>query len=257
VANRGRFSAAEARKEVIGAGLDILQDKGLEPGLSRVTLNDAIAAAGVPRPSAYRVFTRPDNSPQNEFRAAVLLSLIERFGATAQRSIDMLIGKGGALAEMDNPVHAASALREMVRVVSLAKAEEIKTALGAGFATSLIATAIDPEPDSTTAEAFEGLFDSITDGYANAYANILRFFGLRARPQTSLKQVATLIVQAADVTLLQNLPSFASQKMRPTGPDDEMQEWNTLGIIIEGYILTLLMPDTDAEVSADLRTWVT
>lgn len=251
-----RFSAVEARDEVIQAGLEILREQGLEPGLSRVTLNDSIAAAGVPRPSAYRVFTGPDLAPQDEFRAALLVSLVERFGATAQRSVGVVVGEGKAVLEMDDPVEAASVLREIVRVASLAEEEEMRTALGAGFSTSLIATAMDAEPDPATVEAFKTVFDSITDRYANAYGDVLKLFGLRAQPQTSLKQIAALIVQAADVTLLHNFGPFASRKMRPTGPGGEMQEWSTLGIVIEGYILTLLEPDPNVAFSADLRTLV-
>ncbi|MGI9594947.1 MAG: hypothetical protein ACR2QK_02230, partial [Acidimicrobiales bacterium] len=61
---RKRFSADEARTALLDAGLELLDEKGLESGLARVTLSDAVTRSGVPRPSAYRVFSKGEFDPQ-------------------------------------------------------------------------------------------------------------------------------------------------------------------------------------------------
>jgi hypothetical protein len=43
---------------------------------------------------------------------------------------------------------------------------------------------------------------------------------------------------------------------RPTGDDGQLETWTQRSLNLEGLILTCFEPDPEAEVSADLSTWL-
>jgi len=51
-----RLKAAESRRALLDAGLELLKSRGVAPGLDRVTLKEAIEVSGVPRSTAYRLY---------------------------------------------------------------------------------------------------------------------------------------------------------------------------------------------------------
>lgn len=261
MAKKRRFSAAEARAEVIKAGMKLVAEVGTEPGLARVRLNDAIARSGVPRPSAYRVFTNSERLPQSEFRAALLVALVREQapisdGSQVFDAASRVLANNKDLLDSGSPTDLAWLLREFIRVIGLIKSNELRTFESAIYSMSLRSLAMDPYPDPDLVHLFDSLIRRITSDFAAVYDPVVKQFGLRPRAGTSVEEFAELTVQASGMAILQKFPSFAEPVLRPTGRDGELLEWDALAVTVHGLVLSMLEPDPESDVRVDLASGV-
>ncbi|MGI9608382.1 MAG: hypothetical protein ACR2P0_19790, partial [Acidimicrobiales bacterium] len=87
VTQRGRgrppkFPPAEVRARLLAEARRVLHEHGVESGLDAITLDGAIAAADVPRGSAYKIWQSEGQTPQDAFREAVVVDVL-RMPATS------------------------------------------------------------------------------------------------------------------------------------------------------------------------------
>lgn len=254
-----RFSQDATRTALLEAGKQLLVDRGLDTGLGRVTLNDAVVQSGVARASAYRVFTKEDIDPQVAFRTELLISYINEDPLETRRpAAERIAADAMEAVRTDDPAEQAAALREAIRV---------------GYAGTIAGLADDPNwqvvGPSWAATAFnewapEELMEAHRVGaiknsqhFLPLYQQVSVACGLRIRAEFSW-EVFALMAQSAAITgsFHRRYHPHLGATMRPTGPNGALQPWSHAAVLVEGLVLTAFEPDPDAALSADLSTWI-
>ena len=120
VRRRTYRKADESTAMLIAAGRDLLRERGLAPGLGRVTLNDAIERSGIPRSSAYRLYGGlygGNEGPLESFRLALLESLIDdHLNRVGQHDeFRTVIAEEASRFDTADSAELALALREVIR----------------------------------------------------------------------------------------------------------------------------------------------
>lgn len=257
-----RFTAEQAYDALISAGQELVAEHGASIGVSGVTLNQAIARSGVPRPSAYRIFSQGEADPQQAFRSALLLSWVDGgswtdMTATTDVVFPLLEGNKAIFDEGD-PGKLATLLREVVRVGSAAFAahsvESLKVSVySTALASGMPCNAHDERLHEALVEA-----EARNVGYRSLYEAMYPEFGLRLRPGWDW-DMFTLMFSTASVgtALRHHVNPNVREVMRPTGPDGTYQPWTMLGMMLESFILTTIEADPDAPHSARINDWLT
>lgn len=252
-----RLKAAESRRALLDAGLDLLKSHGVAPGLDRVTLKEAIELSGVPRSTAYRLY-EGGKGQLEEYRADLLADLDNSVDPSATRTaVQQTLAEVEPLIASGEPASLATALREVVRVAVNTNMESVADSLEWRVYMSSLAslgTGLDSDPDLT--EAFRVAASEFGERFVDLFETIAGTFGIRTRPTLSLQDFGALASSVVEgVALRQHInPRLAGVK-RPTGADGELQSWNAAAIAIEGLLLTWTERDPNATVSADLSTW--
>ena len=254
---RKRLKAAESRRALLDAGLELLKSRGVAPGLDRVTLKEAIELSGVPRSTAYRLY-EGGKGQLEEFRADLLSDLDNSIDAApTMAAAEAVFAEVAPQIESGDPVQMAAALREVVRVIMNANMESVVSSLEWRVHMSSLAslgTGMEADPEMT--EAFRATASEFGERFIEFYNQLSSAFGLRTRQPLTIHEFGVLASSIAEgIALRQHVdPRLASMK-RATGPDGTLQSWNAAGIAIEGLLITWLEPDPAAVVSADLSTW--
>lgn len=246
---------------MLDAGLELLDERGLGSGLARVTLHDAIVRSGVPRPSAYRVFSNGDFDPQEEFRTALLVHLLGEVSPTLAATAGFTAARKVLEEEQEryasgDPDALAYILREMVRVSTETIWSFVTPRTGAYFAT-VLSLVIDDDPYPPLVEAHRTLYRNGLKRNGEFYSEMLDVFGLRLRPGLDFHQFsssfALLVSQVWDGNL-----SFGAEPTieLPTGPGGEKRPWTPLGLSCVGLILVTVEADPRAIVSARIGAWL-
>lgn len=260
-----RFSSEEARQELLLAGRELVRDRGLEAGLSRVTFGDAIVRSGVPRGSAYRLWANHRFEPQDAFRADLMADLIERGTVAESEPTEVAIFDAAkrelALIDASDPVELAFALRQIVRVGCEVNVKSIAASSEWGvYLASFAAIAFESAPDAAIIAAHERGETYATAQYVELYQTLARTFGLRLRSGMSWEQFSSLAAAAAQGAALRWRFNVSSRRIpRPTGRDGANQDWTAFGVLFEGLLLATATADRDGSttVSADLSSWLT
>lgn len=254
-----RFSQQEARVALIEAGKKLLVDRGLDSGLGLVTLNDAIALSGVPRASAYRAFTNDENDPQVTFRTELLVGYVSEDPLRARAdAATNVIDQALQSQDTSDPVQLATTLREIIR---LGFAGNVATLLSNPhwriMAPSWAATALNGDAPQKLVEAHRAASELSANYFIPIYKKVAETFGLRLRAGLDWQTIALLAESAPTVDSIYRKyhPSLHTIE-RATGPDGEMQTWSHAAILVEGLILANSEPDPEADVSADLKSWL-
>ncbi len=244
---------------MLEAGQKLLVRHGLDSGLGLITLNAAIVESGVPRASAYRVFDRDDLDPQVAFRTDLLITYIEsdplaRRRAAAQAITDDVLD---AL-QTDDPIALANALRESIRlgfagnVVSLVDDPDWRI-IGPSWATTALT---DWAPEKLVEAHREGDLASVRY-FVPLYQQVSAACGLLLRPELDWTTFALLANStAASATFYVKYHPELRSIVRPTGPGGEDRQWSHAAVLVEGLAMTSFIPDPDAQVSADLSSWL-
>ena len=261
LAKKKRFTAAQARAALLDAGLQLLEERGLELGVARVSLNDAVLRSGVPRPSAYRVFSSGDLDPQDEFRTNLLLHLFT--DSTHQRATERAFAAAADVllverlrVDRGDPDELAFVLREMVRSAA-ATIWSSATAVEGVHLSTVLSLVVDPEPYQPLVGAVDRHRRETVERNLGFYRATCKTFGIRPRRPFDLRQVALYFAFAVDQIWDGNLglgdePGI----LRPTGPHGELLPWTPFGISLEGLILVMFEEDPDAPASARLSAWL-
>jgi len=255
-APKKRLKAAESRRALLDAGLQLLKSRGVAPGLDRVTLKEAIELSSVPRSTAYRLY-EGGRGQLEEFRADLLadLDVVE-----VQPSIDAVqdtLVEVAPLIESQNPTKLAAALREIIRVATNRNLESLGASLEwRMFMSSLAAMDTGVDNDKSVDESFRMAASQFGDEYTTLFKDLMVVFGLRVQAHHTIEEFAVVIAAIAEgVALRAPLDDRLANINRPTGPKGETQRWTATGCSLEALLLVWLEPDPDAEASADLSTW--
>ncbi|MEM9611623.1 MAG: hypothetical protein AAF962_22540 [Actinomycetota bacterium] len=256
-----RFSADEARAALLEAGAQLLEERGFGRGLGRITLGDAVIKSGVPRPSAYRLYTGRPEDPQIEFRRELILYLLDN-SVVLERSDAGFEEATEAMAALEHLIDSgdgsqiATALRETIRLATnnLWATATMREAASRAAALSL---ALDPAPDVPLVEAYRTRRARVIERDRQFYLDLLSTFGLRLRSGFSVDELASHNGLAYDQVwdgwlIYGHEPSIK----RPTGVDGAVVAWTPFGVTIEGLFLVMTEPDPNATAAADLRTWL-
>lgn len=252
-----RLKAAESRRALLDAGLELLKSHGVAPGLDRVTLKEAIELSGVPRSTAYRLY-EGGKGQLEEYRADLLSDLDNSIDpAPTHTAIDEAMSEAESLIATGDPAKLATALREVVRVAVNANMESVTSSLEWRVYMSSLAslgTGLDADPDMT--EAFRAAASEFGERFVEFFERISSLFGIRTREPLELQDFGAVVSSIIEgVALRQHINPRLGGMKRPTGTGGDMQSWNAAAIAIEGLLLTWAEPDPDAAVSADLATW--
>lgn len=252
-----RLKAAESRRALLDAGLELLKSRGVAPGLDRVTLKEAIELSGVPRSTAYRLY-EGGKGQLEEYRADLLADLDNAVdtGPTME-ALERVMAEVAPLIDSQDPMKLAAGLREVLRVAINTNVESVVNTLEWRVYMSSLAslgTGETADPDMT--EAFRVAASEFGERFVEFFDHLITVFGLRPRDPLTLHDFGALVSATIEgIALRQHVePRLASMK-RATGPDGQLQSWNAAGIAIEGLIITWFEPNPAAVASADLRAW--
>ena len=255
-APRKRLKAAESRRALLDAGFELLEERGVAPGLDRVTLKEAIERSGVPRSTAYRLY-ESGRGQLEEFRADLLSDLdVVDVQPSLDRVVEIL-AEVRPLIDSQDPDQMAAGLRELIRAASNRNLETVLASLPWRlYMSSLAAVDTGPSGDRTTNETFREAAKQFGQSYVGLFEHLAAMFGLRARAPLTFSDLGVTLAAISEGVALRVAtdPRLASVK-RPTGPNGELQNWNAAGCATETLMLTWLEADPAAAVSANLGTW--
>jgi AcrR family transcriptional regulator len=252
-----RLKAAESRRALLDAGLELLESRGVAPGLDRVTLKEAIEVSGVPRSTAYRLY-EGGKGQLEEYRADLLADLGKSLdNGPTMAALERVLGEVAPLTESQDPVKMAAALREVLRVTINTNVEAVVNSLEwRVYMSSLVSLGTGESADAGMTDAFRVVALDFGERFVEIFALVSRTFGLRPRDPLTLHDFGVLVSATLEGTALrQHLdPGLANMK-RATGPDGQLQSWNAAGIAVESLVVTWFERDPAASASADLGPW--
>ena len=250
--------AADSKAQLIAAGRELLAERGLAPGLSRVTLNDAIERSGIPRSSAYRLYSGGPG-PLESFRIALLESLsadhLDRDSTWG--SVNGVVETHAEDLDGDDPVRMAIALREVIRVGVASNINDWIESIGFYVVASTMVAASSPGTDSSAdLELLRSGEGHLLKTIIPVYKSVAEMVGLRLRSGLDWEGFARVVTSAVDGVALRHVvePDLMSIE-RPTGPDGAMQQWTSAAVIFESMVYAYTEPDPKRTTSADLSVW--
>lgn len=250
--------AADSIQQLLTAGRELLEERGLAPGLGRVSLNDAIERSGIPRSSAYRLFSGGPG-PLESYRIALLGDVTSDFLDRAERfeAVERTLFEHKAAIDAEDPVELAAALREIIRVgveenlLSWATSTEWKAVGSAVLAAS--SAPGDHEEDLRMLQA--GVL-RLVRGVLPLYRDMAKLGGLRLRRGASWEEFARVTSAALEGVAMRHVVDAELLAIdRTTGPDGAQQTWNAGALIFESLFVSYFEADPNRVVSADLSTW--
>jgi len=250
--------AADSKALLIQAGRELLAERGLAPGLSRVTLNDAIERSGIPRSSAYRLYSGGPG-PLESFRLALLESISSDHLAGAHRwdSVTAAIEAHVGDFDSDEPERMALALREIIRAGVAISIRDWIESMGFYVVASSMVAASSPGPENDAdVEVLRSGEDQLVESLVPILRSIADLAGLRLRTGLTWDSFVRIITSAIDGIALRHVvdPVLMSIE-RATGPDGSMQEWTSAAIILESLVFAHSEADPKRTNSADLSVW--
>ena len=258
MASRKNVPAAESKQALLVAGRKLLRERGVAPGLDRVTLKDAIAESGVPRSTAYRIFSGK-GGPLESFRLAMLAELDGSVDMRAcEDAVDQVLEEQADRMESGEPDQMAIALREMIRVAVRAHVDSVAANVEFKmYMSSLAASGVALTTDPDVTEMHKAAAERYSERLVPWLRDLLLRFGLRVRePMTVEEFAAVCVVTIEGVSLRQHLDQRLTSIKRTTGPNGALQVWNAAAVAIEANALVFFEANPAAESSADLTAWV-
>lgn len=252
-----RLKAAESRRALLDAGLELLKSRGVAPGLDRVTLKEAIELSGVPRSTAYRLY-EGGKGQLEEYRADLLSDLDNSVDtAPTMAAIEKVLAEVAPLIESQDPLKLAQALREVLRVTVNTNVESVTKSLEwRVYMSSLASLGTGAEADPEMTEAFRLAASEFGERFVEFFDHLITVFGLRLRDSFTLHDFGALVSATIEgAALRQHVDPRLANMKRPTGPEGELQSWNAAGVAIEGFLVSWFQPDLHAKATADLGSW--
>lgn len=257
-APKKRLKAAESRRALLDAGFELLKERGVSPGLDRVTLKEAIERSGVPRSTAYRLY-EGGRGQLEEFRVDFLADLeIVDLEPSMNAFLDVL-EEVQPMIDSNDPAQMAAAAREMIRVGTLRNLESTLASLQWRlFMSSLAAVDTGPSGDALVTETFRLAQEEFGKRWVGTFEQMAALLGLRIRKPLTYGDLGSTVNSIIEGVALRVPiePGLASLK-RPTGVNGELQTWNAAGCALEALAISWFEADPAVAVSADLGTWTT
>lgn len=254
---RKRLKAAESRRALLDAGIELLRSRGVAPGLDRVTLKEAIEMSGVPRSTAYRLY-EGEKGQLEEFRADLLADLdntIDQQPTLA--AVDSVLHDNASALESQDPGKLADLLREIIRVSMATNLESVQSSLEwRVYMSSLASLGTGDEDESPSTHALQDAADATGEQFVEVFRRLANTFGLRLRdPYSPMDFSAAVSAIVEGVALHQHVEPRLANMQRPTGTGGELQPWNAAAVSVESLMLAMTEPDPAMTVSADLSAW--
>lgn len=252
-----RLSVRETRAALIDSGCQLFLEPRTDWGLGRISLGEAISRSAVSRASAYRAFSEDQADPQESFRLAVLLEVISRTLIDTSVVGEVLAGLDPNEFENDADGMAAE-LREVIRRwTNLNFFANLDNELVRAVDVVRSVVGLSPDPDPQILAAVQHALERSRIEFHPYLQAFSERYGLRPRPWTNLDQIQRMFVSITAMAMIEwTIDETTRVIMRPTGPDGEDREWSLNGTVIEGICLNMLEEDPEAELSADIQTWL-
>jgi len=193
-----KFTTEELLARLCEAGVEAIMDHGLDFGLGAVRLDAAISEAEVPRRAAYALFSSDSEagSPQDGFRRTVLIHILREtplstgLGMTRDLAVEEIARHEEALASGD-PDQIEGALCECIRVVADANFNALDgSKLWQVYRTAADTVATQHETDPEILRALRDGEENLIAGYAEFFAQMASFFGLKLKPEFTIAEFA-------------------------------------------------------------------
>lgn len=241
---RGRppkYPPDEVRRRLLDAARDRLKAEGVESGLDVVTLDGAIMDADVPRGMAYKIWQDETRTPQDVFRRATVLDLLNipataGLPATREMTEAILAEHRETLATGDVATRK-ELLRQACRMVGAFNYGELANS-GNWKLYSALRTAATTRPNVDPA-----VIDVLIEGenyliaqYCKLYSEVAEAFRLFLRPGLTHEHFAAA-AYAVNEGLALRVSEFPERTgiMLP-GPDGELEEWTLFAIAFEAIV---------------------
>lgn len=253
-----RMKAAESRRALLDAGLELLQARGVAPGLDRVTLKDAIEVSGVPRSTAYRLYEGGPGQLE-AFRRDLLGDLDQSIDVRdTESAVTQVLESHEAELASGDPKQLAVVLREVIRVGMKANVDSVLSSVEWRVYMSALASVPGQKGfDSTTSDLYNESSFEFGQRFVTFFEVMAGLFGLRPRAPLTVIEFASLVAAITEgVALRQQVDPTLEMLRRPTGPNGEIQAWHGAAVAIEGVVLIWGEPDPDSACSADLHSWM-
>lgn len=252
-----RLSSAETRERLLQAGLEVLTERGssIDP---LVELADVIAAAGVPRSSAYRAFKHETMSAQQAFSLELskllVSSDVSNVDATVDRAFEIL-AESPDLLDNGTPAELAQVLRELIRQCSEANLSGLdRPRMVWLYLGTMIAVGQAAGTENPLAETLQP--QNRADSFTDFYRQMVVSFGLRLRQGWTFEHLdaaISAIMMGAGARMV--VDTHLEGLKRPTGPNGEMQPWTTAAVLIESLVVGATEANPRVRNAADLSTW--
>lgn len=245
-----RRSREEMRTRLLEEGRELLLTEGLEAGSSNLTFKrvfDRVEAKTGIRITNGSVIGRIWQN-QADFQADVLVTIARDEARRAQGSGQRVISMLGAL-DMTTPESRARALREICRVEGNASSTAIDQATNWPLWINVVAmatTTARPDIQARIKAALADGYLSVTKFWSENFIALIGVLGLRVRHPWSMDQFSMAAIAYAEGCALRQLASGHVEIMiRPTGPNEEDQEWSLFAVGLEALVDQFLEPDPE------------
>jgi AcrR family transcriptional regulator len=221
-----RHDNSSSRQALLDAGVELLVESGVTPGVEHVKMAAAARRAGYTTGAAYRFW---DN--QHEFQRDVVVELLHRRDEIAVAE---------TVAGIRHLVDAGAPFLEMIRAGSAANVHRFPDA--ALYFTTLVVRATTLWDAELRAVSAERVRDGL-DSFVQLYEVLLRVFDRQMRPPYRVQHLALVLAALAEGFSIQGStgidhPHFERTDLGPRVGSD----WTLLGVCIEALVAAFTEP---------------
>jgi hypothetical protein len=252
---QAKQSRDEIRSLMLKTGRLILIEDGFGIGVNTITFK--------------RVFERIDAETGIKLSNASVTRRVWENQADYQADVLALIAAEDALGEFDQTVQALGpvlesldlstpearlrSLREVSRVGGSANSFMLLESPNWSMWLAVWAMATSNIVESQTTEYQRRIRTALVEGYEGfttlwegAYAGLAALLGLRAKAPLTFRQLSVAVGALAEgCSLRQRVDTDLGLILRPTGPNDELEEWTLFAVGLEALLMQFLELDPD------------
>lgn len=249
----------EVRAKLIDAGITLLRARGVDLGLSDITLSAAIAEAGVTRSTAYRSLADDDLAPQAVLHRELLAYLLTRYNRTDTRTtLEAAIN-----AELDHHVDTlasgsaaerTSAMRSIIRIGANTSYQAVIDSPERSILTAIYGSLrSSPAPADWRHQAIIEGERGLASMFTELYSGLVALFAYRVKAPFTLNQFTAAAASLVEgLAMRHGFNDELTMIQRATGPGGEMQEWSLFAVSFEAMFMGMCEPNNPDEPFADL-----
>ena len=221
-----RSRGADTKQAVLDSGLLLLHEHGIQASAIGVDLAEAIERAGVPKSSAYRLFTSETGNPQENFTAELVTALVVDGTHTDPKitfdAATTILAEHADLFETGTPRELADLLRQLIRVGTPVTVDALsENILFRAYVTALVSASRDV-PRAGSVEAALVKSETEESPFLQFYKELAELFGARLRPGWSWESLELVTSNASyGEALRKPFNESMNTITRRTGPNPE------------------------------------
>ena len=206
-----------------------------------MTLDGAIADADVPRGSAYRLWQDDNFTPQQSYRRAVQVAVLERAG----QGVESMTAKFketrdeySVYLESDDPEDRDWAFRTILRIVANHSFERLDGSRCWRLYQALRGCVVaKTAPGVAALDAVRRGEEAQIEAYAAMYDEIAKVYGARIREPYTMKEFATCAFALNQGIASKVTEGFRRRDItRPTGRNGEDEDWTLFAVGLEALV---------------------